>query len=110
LSNPESVAIWIAARKLAEIVTMDVVDNSAKSRFEMPVPGGTAIATYRRSGDVLMVPHTEVPRSAEGRGYGSALVKGVLEHARAHGLKIRPLCPFVSSYMSRHPEYEDVRG
>ena len=89
---------------------MEVVDNTDKGRFEMNVPGGTAFATYRRAGDVLMVPHTEVPRSAEGRGYGSALVKGVLEHARAHGLKVRPLCPFVSDYMGRHPEYADVRG
>jgi predicted GNAT family acetyltransferase len=94
----------------AEIMIMDVVDNPDKSRFEMTVPGGTAIATYRRSGDVLIVPHTEVPREAEGKGYGSALVKGVLEHARAHGLKVRPHCPFVAAYMRRHPEYEDMRG
>jgi hypothetical protein len=91
-------------------MTMDVVDNPDKSRFEMALPGGMAFATYRRSGDVLLVPHTEVPRSAEGQGYGSALMKGVLEHARAHGLKVRPLCSFAADYMRRHPEYEDVRG
>jgi predicted GNAT family acetyltransferase len=91
-------------------MTMDVVDNPERSRFEMAVPGGTAIATYRRAGNVLLVPHTEVPRAVEGKGYGSALVKGVLEHARANGLKVRPLCPFVTAYMQRHPEYEDVRG
>jgi predicted GNAT family acetyltransferase len=91
-------------------MTTTIVDNPAKSRFEMPVPGGTAFAVYRRSGDVLIVPHSEVPREAEGRGYGSALVKAVLEHARARGLKVRPLCSFVAAYMRRHPEYEDVRG
>jgi predicted GNAT family acetyltransferase len=91
-------------------MTSNVVDNPDRSRFEMAVPGGTAFATYRRSGDVLMVPHTEVPRAAEGQGYGSALMKGVLEHARAHGLKVRPLCSFAADYMRRHPEYEDVRG
>ncbi|HXD44528.1 MAG TPA: GNAT family N-acetyltransferase [Pseudolabrys sp.] len=89
---------------------MSVIDNTEKSRFEMAVPGGTAIAAYRRLGDVLIVPHTEVPREAEGKGYGSALVKGMLEDARARGLKVRPACPFVSAYMQRHPEYEDVRG
>jgi predicted GNAT family acetyltransferase len=94
----------------AEIVTMDVIDNPARSRFEMAVPGGTAIATYRRAGDVLIVPHTEVPPELEGRGYGSALVKGVLDHARAQGLKVRPACPFVAAYLRRHPDYEDVRG
>ena len=94
----------------AEIVTMDVVYNPARSRFEMAVPGGTAFATYRRAGDVLIVPHTEVPSELEGRGYGSALVKGLLDHARAQGLKVRPACPFVAAYLRRHPEYEDVRG
>ena len=89
---------------------MNVLDNPDKSRFEMAVPGGMAFATYRRSGDVLMVPHTEVPRQAEGKGYGSALMKGVLEHARAHGLRVRPLCSFAADYMRRHAEYEDVRG
>ena len=91
-------------------MTLTVVDNPDRSRFEMAVPGGTAFATYRRSGDVLLVPHTEVPREAEGQGHGSALMKGVLEHARAHGLKVRPLCSFAANYMRRHPEYEDVRG
>lgn len=94
----------------AEIMTMDVVDNPAKSRFEMAVPGGTAIATYRRAGDVLIVPHTEVPPELEGHGYGSALVKGVLDFARAQGLKVRPACPFVAAYFRRHPETEDLRG
>ena len=89
---------------------MTIVDNPDKSRCEMAVPGGTAFATYRRAGDVLMVPHTEVPPADEGKGYASALMKGVLEHARAHGLKVRPLCSFAAAYMRRHPEYEDLRG
>ena len=89
---------------------MSVVDNPARSRFELALEGGTAFATYRRAGDVLIIPHTEVPPQLEGHGYGSALVKGVLELARAQGLKVRPACPFVTDYMRRHPEYEDVRG
>ena len=89
---------------------MSVVDNPARSRFELALEGGTAFATYRRAGDVLIIPHTEVPPELEGHGYGSALVKGVLELARTQGLKVRPACPFVTDYMRRHPEYEDVRG
>jgi predicted GNAT family acetyltransferase len=91
-------------------MTMDAVDSPDKGRFEMAVPGGTAFATYRRAGDVLIVPHTEVPPELEGHGYGSALVRGVLEHARAHGLKVRAACPFVAAYLRRHPEYDDVRA
>jgi predicted GNAT family acetyltransferase len=94
----------------AEIMTMDVVDSPDKGRFEMAVPGGTAFATYRRAGDVLIVPHTEVPPELEGHGYGSGLVWGVMVPARAHGLKVRAACPFVAAYLRRHPEYDDVRA
>ena len=88
----------------------DVIDNPASHRFELSLDGHTAFTTYRLAGDVLSVPHTEVPREFEGRGIGSALVKGVLEIARARGLKVRPLCPFVAAYMQRHPEYADLRA
>ena len=81
-----------------------------RHRFELSLDGHTAFASYRRSGDVLIVPHTEVPREFEGRGNGSALVKGVLDTHRAHGLKVRPLCSFVAAYMRRHPEYDDLRA
>lgn len=87
-----------------------VRDNPDRSRFEMPIGGAVAFANYRRSGDTLLVLHTEVPRELEGRGHGSELVRGLLDLARAQGLKVKPLCGFVAAYMARHPEYEDVRG
>ncbi len=89
---------------------MQVVDNPVHHRFELSLDGHTAFTTYRLAGDILIVPHTEVPREFEGRGIGSALVKGVLEIARARGLKVKPLCSFVAGYMRRHPEYEDLRA
>ena len=88
----------------------EVTDNPVASRFEILTDQGAAILTYRHRGDDLDLVHTEVPKALEGKGIGSALVKGLLEHARAQGLKIHPLCPFVVAYMQRHPDYEDVRG
>jgi hypothetical protein len=57
---------------------------------------------------VLSIYHTEVPRSVEGRGLGSTLVAGILDIARARGLKVVPICPFVSAFIGRHPEYADL--
>src|SRR5689334_2301097 len=84
-------------------MTMQVTDNPANHRYELALDGHTAFASYRRDGNTLLVYHTEVPREFEGRGIGSALVKGVLDLARAQGLKVKPLCSFVSAYMQRHP-------
>jgi uncharacterized protein len=38
----------------------------------------------------------------------SQLVKGVLEEVRRRGLKIVPRCPFVSAYLTKHPEFGDL--
>jgi predicted GNAT family acetyltransferase len=53
--------------------------------------------------------HTEVPKALEGRGIGSALIRGVLDIARSEGLKVNPLCPFAKAYIEKHPEYVDLR-
>jgi predicted GNAT family acetyltransferase len=89
---------------------MQVTDNPAQHRYELALDGHVAYASYRRDGGVLLVYHTEVPREFEGRGIGSALVKGMLEHARTQGLQVKPLCSFVSAYMRRHPETADLQA
>ncbi|HTQ83651.1 MAG TPA: GNAT family N-acetyltransferase [Pseudolabrys sp.] len=89
-------------------MTAAIRDNPARHRFEMALDGGTAFATYGRDGGVLTIMHTEVPAAINGRGHGSALVKGVLDIARAQGLKVVPVCPFVKAFIGRHPEYADL--
>ncbi len=80
------------------------------SRFEVDVPGGPALCVYRRQVDVLLLTHTEVPPALEGRGIAAALVKAALDWARAEGLRVRPLCSYVVTYMRRHPETQDLLG
>jgi predicted GNAT family acetyltransferase len=42
-------------------------------------------------------------------GVGSRLARGALEDARARGLKVTVVCPFITAYLRRHPgEYEDL--
>jgi hypothetical protein len=52
--------------------------------------------------------HTEVPKQLEGRGVGSQLVRGALDIIRKRGLRVVPRCPFVKSYIERHPDYTDL--
>jgi predicted GNAT family acetyltransferase len=85
-----------------------VRDNPARNRFELQTEAGLAHANYRRDDRTITITHTEVPRAVEGRGIGSALVKGMLDMIRQEGRKVVPLCSFVRSYVSRHPEYRDL--
>lgn len=86
----------------------EVTDNRSESRFEMKAEGQTAIAAYRLGEGRIDFTHTEVPPALEGRGIGSALIKGALDQVRGWGLKVVPTCPFVKAYIDRHDEYRDL--
>ena len=85
-----------------------VRDNTELQRFEMDVDGDVAIAKYRLSPGVVAITHTEVPEALNGRGYGSAMVRGALDLIRARAQKVRPACPFVSWFIRNNPEYQDL--
>jgi len=86
----------------------EIRNNQAESRFEMDADGGLAVAYYRRGPGVITLTHTETPYRLQGQGIASRLVRGVLEAARTEGLKVAPRCSFVSAYMARHPEFNDL--
>ena len=44
----------------------------------------------------------------EGHGGGSTLVEAALDRVRDEGLRVVPRCPFVASYIERHPAYADL--
>jgi uncharacterized protein len=81
-----------------------VRDNPQLHRFELDADGHVAFSEYQRAGDAITFMHTEVPKALEGRGIGSALVRGALEIAKAQGLTIKARCPFVAGYIKKHPE------
>lgn len=86
----------------------DVRDNTAERRFELEVEGELALLTYRRQDGALYLLHTEVPEEQRGDGHASRLVRHALEAARAEGVRVVPLCPFVGAYLEKHPEYAEL--
>lgn len=99
------------SRGVEERVDEDVrvVDNPAARRFEVVVGGEVAgYAEYHERPGTLSLTHTVVLDRFEGRGLGSALVRGALAEARARGVAVLPFYPFVRSYLERHPEYLDL--
>ena len=86
-----------------------VRDNPAELRYEI-LAGEELLGIIRyvkEPGAVVLV-HTEIEPEAEGRGVGSRLVAGALADIRSRGLKLVPVCPFVLSYLKRHPEFDDL--
>ncbi len=88
--------------------SITVTNNETERRFEAEVEGQRATSAYLRAGDRIVFTHTEVPEALEGRGIANALTRTALDYARAEGLTVVPLCPFVRAYLERHPEYHDL--
>jgi uncharacterized protein len=88
---------------------LEIRDNPDLRRHEAHLDGRLAgFSQYRLEPARVTFTHTKVDPEFEGRGIGSGLVRWQLDDARRRGLRIVPLCPFVKSYLRRHPEYADI--
>lgn len=93
----------------SEAPTVTVAEAPEAERYELRVDGELAgFAEYRGREAVRAFTHTEVAEAFEGRGLAGRLVGAALEDARARGLQVVPICPFVASYLERHPEHLDL--
>lgn len=86
----------------------DVVDNTGAHRLEITQDGAVAFLSYRMKGDAVEYLHSETPPELRGRGLAGELARFALERDKAAGRKVIPTCPFVKSYLERHPEYASL--
>ncbi len=86
----------------------EVRHNPVEKRFELEMDGALAVLEYEMDGGKLIATHTGVPFALEGKGIASRLARAALEYARAHELKVVPLCSFMAGYIQKHPEYQDL--
>jgi predicted GNAT family acetyltransferase len=92
-----------------EVDDARVVDNPEDQRYELWLGETLAgVIVYRPRPDALALVHTEVDPAFEGRGLAAKLVAAALDDVRRRGLKIVPLCPYVRSYLERHPDDTDL--
>jgi uncharacterized protein len=89
-------------------MTAEIRDNPGQGRYELDIDGQIVFATYRRDGATLAIRHVEAPPALRGHGAASQLMQGIVDLARAEGLKVRPLCGYASAWMQRHREYRDL--
>jgi len=87
-----------------------VSDNPAMSRFEMTSGDAMAFVEYQRTGEWIVLVHTEVPEALSGQGVGSKLVAGVLDQIRSEGAKVVAQCEFVAAFIKRHPGYQSLEA
>ena len=86
-----------------------VTDHPEADRYELH-DGDTLIgvAAYHLRDGALVFTHTEVSDDYEGQGAGSQLAREALDDARRRGLRVVARCPFIASWIKRHPDYADL--
>lgn len=93
----------------ATLAALEIADNAAERRYEARLDGELAgWVDYGRVEGRIVALHTEVPPAFGGRGIASALVRRVLDDARATGARVTPRCPLFVRHFERHPEDADV--
>jgi predicted GNAT family acetyltransferase len=90
-------------------MSVTVEDNPMVTRYEARINGALAgISEYELTPDTIIFLHTVVAQKYEGQGVGGAIARYALDDARARGLNVRALCPFIRSWLGRHHEYSDL--
>jgi predicted GNAT family acetyltransferase len=91
-----------------------VTDNPAASRYELHVGNELAgFVTYQLGGDdgddkVISFLHTEIEPAFQGAHLATHLARFSLDDARARGLAVLPFCPYIASWIKKHPDYADL--
>jgi hypothetical protein len=87
----------------------DVRHDPEATTFFIDLEDAEAVLVYRPVGDkVLDFEHTYVPPQYRGHGLAATLAREAFEYARQNGYRVIPSCPYITTYLKRHPEYESL--
>lgn len=86
---------------------MNLINNKTEKQYEFHIDGFTPKIEYiiNHENNVYLT-HTEVPKQLGGRGIATQLVEQVLADIEANHQRVVPLCPFVSNYIRKNPEWK----
>lgn len=87
----------------------ELINNEERHQYEFHIGNNVPKIEYilSKNGEIYFT-HTKVPAALEGKGVGSQLVKKALEDVEKRDLRLVPLCPFVATYIHKHPEWKRI--
>jgi uncharacterized protein len=88
-----------------------LVDVPERRRFEIRSdddPEPLAFVGYGLRDKVVLLMHTEVRPDLEGRGIGTRTAELVVDHLRRSGKQAIVGCPFLTAWLRRHPDQQDI--
>ena len=88
----------------------NIEHNKTQLRFETNVDQSLCVIDYElpATTNTVALTHVVVPSAVEGRGIAGQLTQAALDWARTAGYRVNPVCPYVQTWLRRHPEYLDL--
>lgn len=86
-----------------------VLHAPATRRYEIHADGELAgTLEYEEQDGVRHFVSTKVEPRFGGRGLAKQLVREALDDVRANGLRVRPVCSYVTRFLDENAEYADI--
>lgn len=86
----------------------NIQNNILLSRFEMSISNVIAFINYEKDDNVIYLTHAEVPEIFRNRGYGSIMIKFVLDLLLKDNYVIVAECPAVKKFVLTNNDYDKV--
>lgn len=91
-----------------QFVSIPLIKNDSKKRFEINVDGHFAFINFGETGHQIALVHTEVEPELEGTGAAAAVVEKTLHWIEENNKTLLPFCPYVFAYIKKHPEWKRI--
>ncbi|EQA64641.1 GNAT family N-acetyltransferase [Leptospira alexanderi] len=85
-----------------------VIHSERESKFYTSLGDHESYLLYKEEGDIWDLVSTYVPSELRGKGLAADLARTALDKARSLNKKIIPSCPYVVTFLNRHPNYNDL--
>lgn len=93
---------------MTDLSTLPLTNDKSSRQFEMEVEGRIAKVEYELNGTKMFLTHAEVPKALAGSGVGAALVEKVFTYIEENGLRLVPMCSYVTAHLRKHPEWKRI--
>ena len=89
---------------------LELINNKEKQQYEFHVDGNLARLEYEIRDELVLLLHIELDPKIRGKGIAAQLIEAVLTELQSKGLKVKPYCFYIKTYIARHPEWEILLG
>lgn len=83
-----------------------IIHNITNHQFEYEEQDVVAYISYSLTEGVMNLLSVQVPKALEGRGVAASLAQAALTYAQLNEYKVIATCPYVATYIERHPIYK----